>query len=73
MGSTAAGTDEQPVHTVSFTHDFWMDTTEVTQTDFQTLMGVNPSNFIGNTISLLKWFPGVTPCFTAMPVVKGIV
>jgi formylglycine-generating enzyme required for sulfatase activity len=29
---------EVPVHTVSFSHDFWMDTSEVTQKDFDTLM-----------------------------------
>lgn len=29
---------EQPVHTVSFTYDFWMDTVEVTQADYDTLM-----------------------------------
>jgi len=30
--------DEQPVHTVSFTRNFWMDTTEVTQSDYDALM-----------------------------------
>jgi formylglycine-generating enzyme required for sulfatase activity len=29
---------EQPVRTVSFTHDFWMDTTEVAQKDFDDVM-----------------------------------
>lgn len=29
---------EQPVHTVSFTYDFWMDTTEVTQKEFDRVM-----------------------------------
>ncbi|MBN1984198.1 MAG: SUMF1/EgtB/PvdO family nonheme iron enzyme [Chitinivibrionales bacterium] len=31
---------EYPVHTVSFTYDFWMDTTEVTQGDYDTIMKV---------------------------------
>jgi formylglycine-generating enzyme required for sulfatase activity len=31
------------VHTVTFDHDIWMDTTEVTQDDYQALMGANPS------------------------------
>jgi formylglycine-generating enzyme required for sulfatase activity len=35
LGASAA---EQPVHTVSFTRDFWMDTTEVSQRDFDSLM-----------------------------------
>jgi formylglycine-generating enzyme required for sulfatase activity len=38
MGSSNGEDDELPVHTVSFTHDFWMDTTEVTQGDYDTLM-----------------------------------
>jgi formylglycine-generating enzyme required for sulfatase activity len=30
---------EQPVHTVKFTYDFWMDTTEVTQKEFKSILG----------------------------------
>jgi formylglycine-generating enzyme required for sulfatase activity len=30
--------DEQPLHTVQFTRDFWMDTTEVTQLSYNTIM-----------------------------------
>ncbi|MBN1307697.1 MAG: SUMF1/EgtB/PvdO family nonheme iron enzyme [Chitinispirillaceae bacterium] len=29
---------EQPVHTVNFTYDFWMDTVEVTQGEYDTVM-----------------------------------
>jgi formylglycine-generating enzyme required for sulfatase activity len=39
MGSANGLEDEQPVHTVNFTHDFWMDTTEVAQSDYDSLMG----------------------------------
>lgn len=35
--------DAGPVHEVEFTYSFWMDTTEVTQADYEALMGVNPS------------------------------
>jgi formylglycine-generating enzyme required for sulfatase activity len=38
---------EQPVHTVTFTYDFWMDTTEVTQKLYDSLMSI--------------WYPGYTP------------
>jgi formylglycine-generating enzyme required for sulfatase activity len=38
MGSDSGYPDEQPVHTVSFTYNFWMDSTEVTQADFDTVM-----------------------------------
>ncbi|MDP8239762.1 MAG: SUMF1/EgtB/PvdO family nonheme iron enzyme [Candidatus Hatepunaea meridiana] len=36
---------EQPVHTVSFTYNFWMDITEVTQGDFDSLMNYAYSNY----------------------------
>lgn len=35
---TGSSDREQPVHTVSFTHDFWMDITEIIQSDYDTLM-----------------------------------
>ncbi len=38
MGSLNGNSDEQPVHTVTFSFDFWMDTTEVTQGDYENLM-----------------------------------
>jgi formylglycine-generating enzyme required for sulfatase activity len=54
MGSDAAsgapyyGTaGTQPVHDVTITQDFWMGATEVTQAEYQALMGVNPSLFSG--------------------------
>ncbi len=38
MGSEVGNEDERPVHTVNFTYDFWMDTTEVTQGNYDSLM-----------------------------------
>lgn len=38
MGSDSGYPDELPVHTVNFTYNFWMDTTEVTQSDFNLVM-----------------------------------
>ena len=37
---------EQPVHTVIFTYDFWMDTTEVSQGDYDELMESTYSQYI---------------------------
>ncbi len=45
MGSATGSADEMPVHTVSFTHDFWMDTTEVTQGDYEALMSVSYAGY----------------------------
>lgn len=38
MGSTEGFDDETPVHTVTFAKNFWMDTTEVTQADYEAVM-----------------------------------
>ncbi|MEZ6020807.1 MAG: SUMF1/EgtB/PvdO family nonheme iron enzyme [Planctomycetota bacterium] len=54
MGSNApsgppyfGGPYTQPVHTVTISQNFWMSSTEVTQAQYQALMGGNPSNFVG--------------------------
>ncbi len=39
------GSDEHPVHGVTLSRDVWMAQTEVTQGQWQALMGNNPSNF----------------------------
>ncbi|MGB7566362.1 MAG: SUMF1/EgtB/PvdO family nonheme iron enzyme [Chitinivibrionales bacterium] len=53
-------------HKVTFTHDIYVDTTLVTQTDFKALMGFNPS---GNTSGLAglpvdqeTWYDAVLYC-----------
>ncbi len=38
MGSSAGNTDEQPRHTVSFSRSFWMDSTEVQQSLYESIM-----------------------------------
>lgn len=45
MGSTNGYENESPVHQVTFTKDFWMDTTEVTQGEYETLMKKMYSGF----------------------------
>lgn len=51
--------DDQPVHTVAFTHDFWLDTTEVTQGEFDNLMKQYPkySNGFTSAKGLGKNYP----------------
>jgi formylglycine-generating enzyme required for sulfatase activity len=41
-----SSSEEQPVHTVSFLHDFWLDTTEVRQAQFDSLMKKTYSNYV---------------------------
>jgi len=37
----------ETVHTVTLTHDYWIGTTEVTQAQFEYVMGYNPSFYCG--------------------------
>ena len=63
MGESNTGVFE-PVHQVTVPQ-FWMDTTEVTQTDYLALMGVNPAKFTSDPSSPVEqvtWFDAVVYC-----------
>ena len=47
MGSTN-GSDEKPVHQVTIKYSFYMGRFEVTQAQWQSVMGNNPSSFKGD-------------------------
>jgi len=49
IGGDGQTNREQPVHTVSFTYNFWMDTIEVSQGDFDTVMTVAYTNYFPPT------------------------
>jgi formylglycine-generating enzyme required for sulfatase activity len=52
-------------HQVTFTQDYFLDSTEVTQKDFLALMGVNPatySNSIANPVDQVSWFDAALYC-----------
>jgi formylglycine-generating enzyme required for sulfatase activity len=65
MGDTNTSIpDKQPVHSVTVSA-FYMDTTEVTQLDYNALMGVNPSFFTGDPqrpVESMTWFDLVLYC-----------
>jgi len=44
-GQSNCEEDEEPAHTVTLTTSFWMTVTELTQDQYQALMGDNPSDF----------------------------
>ncbi len=63
MGSRDGADDEAPVHEVQVT-GFLMDVQEVTQQNFQTLMGTNPSKFKspGHPVEQLGWYSAIKYC-----------
>ncbi|MFZ4397398.1 MAG: SUMF1/EgtB/PvdO family nonheme iron enzyme [Kiritimatiellia bacterium] len=64
MGSYSGGKDEMPKHRVKFSRTFWMGITEVTQKQWQALMGDNPSNFKGDALPVesVDWNKCVAFC-----------
>jgi formylglycine-generating enzyme required for sulfatase activity len=57
MGSEKGGDNEKPVHKVTITKPFYLGKYEVTQAQWQALMGNNPSKFIGpkNPVDSVSW------------------
>ncbi len=45
MGSNNGGSDEQPVHEVTLTRDFYLGVYEVTQKEWKAIEGTDPSHF----------------------------
>ncbi len=65
MGSESGDSDERPVRTVAFTYDFFIDTTEVTQGRYASVMGNNPSRFAGDPlrpVEMVTWFDAALYC-----------
>jgi len=57
MGSENGGSDEKPVHNVKIDKAFYLGKTEVTQKQYQAIMGNNPSDFKGENrpIENVSW------------------
>jgi formylglycine-generating enzyme required for sulfatase activity len=68
MGSSDGASDEKPVHEVTLTQVFWMGRYEVTQGEWQGLMGVNPSRFregsdaMRRPVEKVSWNDAVSYC-----------
>jgi sulfatase modifying factor 1 len=62
-GAYAASYTSEPVHSVTVS-SFYMDTTEVTQADYDSHMGVNPSAVTGDSLPVTwpTWFDAVLYC-----------
>ncbi|MEB3297853.1 MAG: formylglycine-generating enzyme family protein, partial [Candidatus Sericytochromatia bacterium] len=65
MGSPSGEADRSPdetLHQVTLTHDFLIQATEVTQGQWRTLMGNNPSEFTGDDnrpVEQVSWYDAV--------------
>jgi formylglycine-generating enzyme required for sulfatase activity len=57
MGSNNGEADEQPLHKVTIKEGFYMGRYEVTQAEWQKVMGTNPSGFKGDRlpVNLISW------------------
>jgi serine/threonine protein kinase/formylglycine-generating enzyme required for sulfatase activity len=69
MGSPDSDRDakpaERPRHRVTLTRGFWMGRCEVTQREFQSIMGYNPSQFSGDPlrpVEQISWFQALAYC-----------
>ena len=77
-GQSSCLSNESPAHEVTLTRAFWLSETEVTQSEYQALMGTNPSHFSGCAdcpVEKVNWFEalayanalsvsqGLAPCF----------
>lgn len=59
--------DEGPQRMVTLSKGFWMGVHEVTQAEYQTVMGRNPSIFTGDTrrpVEMVSWYDAVAYCTT---------
>ncbi len=64
MGSTAGSSSEQPVHAVTIARPFWIGAREVTQAEYQALIGQNPSFFVDplRPVESVTWQEAVGYC-----------
>ena len=70
MGGTIGGSAALPIHQVTLTQPFWMSQHEVTQLQYQSLMGTNPSYFQGQLwpnaplrpVEQVTWVMATTYC-----------
>ena len=64
MGSNEGQRDEKPIHKVTISNDYWIGKYEVTQKEYESIMGVNPSKFKNpaNPVENVKWSDAVEFC-----------
>jgi formylglycine-generating enzyme required for sulfatase activity len=63
-GSLAGQANEQPVHPVTITRPFWVGKYEVTQAEYQAVMGINPSRWqvAQRPVEMVTWNDAMAYC-----------
>ena len=56
--------DDETLHSVTISHGFWIGKYEVTQAQYKTVMGNNPSGFSGdnNPVECVTWYDAMSFC-----------
>jgi formylglycine-generating enzyme required for sulfatase activity len=64
MGSGAEEKDEGPEHKVTLTKPFYISRWEVTQAEYEEVMGINPSHFKGKSLPVetVTWYDAIEYC-----------
>ncbi|MFA4986673.1 MAG: formylglycine-generating enzyme family protein [Candidatus Brocadiia bacterium] len=64
MGSQTGQPDTQPVHRVNIEREFYIGATEVTQAQFRSVTGDNPSHYKGDILPVdsVSWFDAMEFC-----------
>jgi len=64
MGSDQWAGDEKPAHKVRITNEFWIGRTEVTQAQYEKIMGNNPSLYAGDNspVEQVSWKEAMEFC-----------
>ena len=73
MGAASGEADERPVHQVTISKQFYLGKYEVTQAQWQAVMGKNPSFFTGNTTHPVEsvWWTDVQEFIRRMNAKEG--
>jgi len=64
MGSNDGAPDETPIHSVTISKGYWMGKYELTQQQYRSIIGINPSSFPGDNrpVDTVNWNDSVLFC-----------